>query len=75
MAIFNEAAGNKTQPINGDYASAAQLIDMGCGPNFVNATVPQGAAGSGTSGAQRFSISWGLAGFAMVAALLVQLLI
>lgn len=75
MAILNEAAGNKTQPINGDYISAAQLIDLGCGPNFVNATVPQGAGGSGKSGAQRFSISLALAGFAMVAALRVQLLI
>ena len=63
MSIFNAAASNKTQPISRDYASAAQLINLGCGPGYVNATVPQGTGSSGTtSGTGRFSTlpAWAL---------------
>ena len=40
MAIFANAASNASQPISANYISAAQEIDLGCGPNFVNATIP-----------------------------------
>ncbi len=75
MAIFNEAASNKTQPIYGDYASAAQLIDLGCGPGFVNATVPQGKGTSMTSsGTPKPSISPVMALLAMITVFWVQYL-
>ncbi|KAI9775267.1 MAG: hypothetical protein M1839_001319 [Geoglossum umbratile] len=38
MAIYAAFAGNTTQPLSGTYVSAAQQINIGCGPNFVNAT-------------------------------------
>lgn len=40
MAEFALAARTKTQPVSDNYASTAQLINLGCGPNFVNATIP-----------------------------------
>ena len=76
MSVFNAAAMNKSQPINGDYASAAQLIDLGCGPGFVNATVPQGGGGSGsTSGTSRFSASPALGIFVVAVVIGVQQLL
>lgn len=40
MAIFATAASNASQPISTNYVRAAQQIDLGCGPTFVNATIP-----------------------------------
>ncbi|KAI9755014.1 MAG: hypothetical protein M1815_005255 [Lichina confinis] len=40
MATFAAAASNDSQPVHENYASTAQLINLGCGPNFVNATIP-----------------------------------
>ena len=48
MNIFQEAAGNRSQPVTTNYVDAAQMIDIGCGPTFANATLPL-AAGSGES--------------------------
>ncbi|KAM3418366.1 hypothetical protein BST61_g4365 [Cercospora zeina] len=45
MAIFAQAATNRTQPLNGDYQSAASQIQMNCGPTFVQATVQNSGAG------------------------------
>lgn len=39
MAIFAEAASNATTELSGDYGQAAQMVDMGCGPNFVQESV------------------------------------
>ncbi|KAI5369980.1 hypothetical protein Slin15195_G008580 [Septoria linicola] len=39
MAIFAQTAGNASQPLSGDYASAAAQVQMGCGPTFVQASV------------------------------------
>ena len=46
MAIFATAASNSSQPISGNYGSAAQQVDMGCGPTFVEANVKTSSAGS-----------------------------
>ena len=46
MAIFNEAARNMSQPVSGDYVSAAGQINANCGSGFVNSSV-QVIAGSG----------------------------
>lgn len=50
MGIFARAAVDQNQPLSTTYISAAQQIDMGCGPEFVNATVPVGTIkGSGVT--------------------------
>lgn len=46
MQVFQTTAGNATQPVSSDYVSAATQIDEGCGPGFVNATVPMTKKGS-----------------------------
>ncbi len=40
MGIFAGYAANKDQPVSKTYTSTAQQVDLGCGPQFVNATVP-----------------------------------
>lgn len=40
MEIFNKAAANETQPISKTYVDAARMIDLTCGPTFVNSTIP-----------------------------------
>ena len=67
MAIFEEVAGNKSQPIAGDYASAAQVIDLECGPNFVNTSIPTAMGASGKSGAHRNDVSLALGVLAVAA--------
>ena len=51
MAYFATAAANLTQPVSQTYVSAAQQIDQGCGPNFVNSNITpiQGSASSAIS--------------------------
>ncbi|KAI9724891.1 MAG: hypothetical protein M1812_000167 [Candelaria pacifica] len=39
MQSFSSAAANKTQPVSQVYSNAAQQINIGCGPTFVNTTV------------------------------------
>lgn len=48
MSIFANAAGNATQAASKNYVPTAELINRGCGPDFVNSTVPtvRGAAAS-----------------------------
>ncbi|KAI9817829.1 MAG: hypothetical protein M1827_000948 [Pycnora praestabilis] len=41
MAVFDEAAANKSQPVSAVYAAAAQQMDIKCGPTYINATVPK----------------------------------
>ena len=53
MGIFNTIAGNKSQPINTDYSQAAQMINLGCGPGFVNQTIPKAAASGSSSALDR----------------------
>lgn len=51
MDIFNQAANNDKaqQPLLGDYASAAQMIDVGCGPGFANTTMAAGKSAGQSS--------------------------
>ena len=51
MAIFNQAASNMSQPVSNVYTSAAEQIDLGCGPTFANTTIApiKGSARSGAS--------------------------
>jgi hypothetical protein len=40
MDSFAGYAANRDQPVSRTYTSTAQQINLGCGPGFVNATVP-----------------------------------
>ena len=48
MAIYALAATNKTQPVSVTYVNTAQVIDVNCGPTFVNSTIPVVQTTSGT---------------------------
>lgn len=48
MSIFQDAASNRSQPVTSNYVDAAQMIDIACGPTFVNTTLPV-AVGSNES--------------------------
>ena len=39
MNIFAGAATNLSQPVSGQYVSAAVQIDQGCGPTFINSSI------------------------------------
>lgn len=46
MGVFAGYASNRAQPLADTYTNTAQQISMGCGPNFVDATVPVGVVSS-----------------------------
>ena len=39
MQVFQDAASNKQQLLNGDYSDAARMVNVACGPTFVSTTV------------------------------------
>ena len=53
LSIFASYATNSSQPLYTDYGTAAQTIDMTCGPQFAASAVQTGAASS-------FSVRTGL---------------
>lgn len=58
MAVYAEAAMNKSQPLNLDYDASATLINEMCGPSFVNATIPSADASSSSgSGGKKSAAS------------------
>ena len=61
MAVYAQAAGSKEQPVTNTYLTAAQLINVNCGPNFVNATLPTGAWGRSVGERASTSATWVLA--------------
>ncbi|KAI9668686.1 MAG: hypothetical protein M1829_005299 [Trizodia sp. TS-e1964] len=65
MALFSNAASNASQPISQTYVQAAQLIDISCGPTFINTTIP-----AATSFAARSSSMSPLLGVIITIALL-----
>jgi hypothetical protein len=46
MIIFQAAASNSTQLVSKTYVTAAQQIDLACGPDFVPETIEYKAASS-----------------------------
>ncbi|KAH0336225.1 hypothetical protein KCU81_g8680, partial [Aureobasidium melanogenum] len=54
MSVFASAATNRSQPLSMVYGTAAAMIDLTCGADFVNASIPTvpstGAASSVQSG-------------------------
>ncbi|KAJ6260920.1 hypothetical protein Dda_3581 [Drechslerella dactyloides] len=57
MRIYSAAAENKSLPISSTYASAASLINLGCGPSFVNSSVTAAQLGTAASLSSRTWIS------------------
>lgn len=46
MAIFAQSAGNLSSPLHEDYASAAEQVQMSCGPSFVQTSVQLSSSSS-----------------------------
>ncbi|KXT02823.1 hypothetical protein AC578_5360 [Pseudocercospora eumusae] len=46
MSIFAETAGNSSQPLSTHYVSAAQQVQMNCGPTFVASSVDMSSPAS-----------------------------
>ena len=67
MAIFATFASNSSQPLSTDYGTAAQQVDMSCGPRFVESSVQM------TSGSGFVRSSKGLIALPVIAALLFYL--
>jgi len=56
MGLFAQAAGNQSQPLSLTYVNSAQMVNLKCGPAYVNASVPNASGGSsGKSGAAALS--------------------
>lgn len=75
MDIFNQAANaDKTQqqPLMGDYAAAAQLINVGCGPGFANTTMAAGKSAGQSSGVVQQRSSGGVVVLAVGVASLIS---
>ncbi|KEQ86127.1 hypothetical protein M438DRAFT_270930 [Aureobasidium pullulans EXF-150] len=68
MSAFGSAATNRSQPVSNVFASAAAMIDLTCGADFVNASIPHQPTSAAASLA-----STGLGGLGSIA-LLVSLL-
>ena len=64
MNIFQEAASNRSQPVTSNYVDAAQMIDITCGPTFINTTLPLAIGPDANAGMPllrpNFSSFWGL---------------
>lgn len=68
MSIFASAASSKTGEFRGNYAQAAQVVDLTCGPGFVEAGVAL-SAGTKVGGS-----SFSLMGLVALATVLVNVL-
>jgi hypothetical protein len=68
MNIFQAAASNSTQPVSRTYITAAQQIDLACGPDFVPETIEYKASASSRSADSRFAFSPLLAGILLAIA-------
>lgn len=50
MAVYANAAMNKSQPLNLDYVESATMVNEMCGPAFVNVSIPTARSSSGGGG-------------------------
>jgi peptidoglycan biosynthesis protein MviN/MurJ (putative lipid II flippase) len=49
MNIFRASAANSSLPISKTYVAAAQLINIGCGPEYVSDTIDYRSTSSATA--------------------------
>jgi hypothetical protein len=72
MSVFASAATNRSQPVSTVYTTAAAMIDLTCGVQFVNSSIPinpvTGAASFVSKG------SGGLGSIALLLALVTMLI-
>lgn len=65
MSAYAAAASNKSQPLNLDYVDAATMVNQMCGPDYVNASIPDAgsySAGGGSKSSAAASRSGGVEG-------------
>ncbi|KAJ9302400.1 hypothetical protein DTO271G3_1266 [Paecilomyces variotii] len=43
MQVFSEASESEGQPLTKTYIPAAEQLNLGCGPNYINTTIPIGS--------------------------------
>ncbi|KAI9681459.1 MAG: hypothetical protein M1817_002743 [Caeruleum heppii] len=72
LKIFANAAASSTQPASGTYVESAQLVQLSCGPEFANTTIPVLKSAAGVAGLKTSSLGllWGVAGLVAGLALL-----
>lgn len=56
MAVFADAAVYKDSPLVDTYIPAAETINIGCGPNFVNASVDVGSESRSSTSSKSASV-------------------
>ncbi|THZ06771.1 hypothetical protein D6C93_01334 [Aureobasidium pullulans] len=72
MSAFGSAATNRSQPVSNVFASAAAMIDLTCGADFVNASIPHQPISAAASFAS--TGLGGLGGIALLVSLLTALM-
>ncbi|TGO10701.1 hypothetical protein BPAE_0998g00010 [Botrytis paeoniae] len=60
MAIFESAGAVRTSAIAGTYAQAAGMVNVQCGPGFVNASLPAAAVVTGGAGSRIDGLGGGM---------------
>ncbi|KAF7948900.1 hypothetical protein EAE96_008082 [Botrytis aclada] len=60
MAVFESAGAVRTSAIAGTYAQAAGMVNVQCGPGFVNATLPAAAVVTGGAGSRMDALGGGM---------------
>ena len=73
MSVYASSAPIQAQPVSGTYVNAAQQIDLSCGSQFVNASVPVAVAKS--SAAPSLLSSYVLAFAPMVSVIITSLVL
>lgn len=62
MNVFNEASESKGQPLANTYLPAAEQINLGCGPNYINTTIAinsKQAIGAGSMTSPNMALVYG----------------
>ncbi|TGO48637.1 hypothetical protein BCON_0234g00010 [Botryotinia convoluta] len=60
MAVFESAGAVRTSAIAGTYAQAAGMVNVQCGPGFVNASLPAAAVVTGGAGSRIDGLGGGM---------------
>ena len=58
LSIFAGYAADRNQPLSSTYIPTAQQIDVSCGPEFANTTVPVGTMTSSAARASSCTFTW-----------------
>lgn len=58
LEVFADGASNVSQPVSQRFVQTAQVINLGCGPTFVNTTIPAAKGSASRIGRGPSSASW-----------------